>query len=149
DDEARDAVGEGTLGLPAAPPPRAAVGQGWKLVPHAHRPLPAGEDGGGRGGAEPCRGPAPTGPPGLLRPARLAADRAGGRGVRQRLGPRRLPEADRPAARQRTLRRALGAALARPGALRREPRLRARLRPADGLPLPRLRHPGAERGHAL
>ena len=47
------------------------------------------------------------------------------------------------------LRRALGTALARPGPLRREPRLRARLRPPDGLPLPRFRHPGPQRRPAL
>ena len=47
------------------------------------------------------------------------------------------------------LRRALGAALARPGPVRREPRLRAGLRPARRLPLPRLRHPGAQRRHAV
>ena len=62
---------------------------------------------------------------------------------------RRLRAAARPTARQPALRRALGAALARPGALRREPRLRARLRPAHRLPLPRLRHPGAQRRHAV
>ena len=56
---------------------------------------------------------------------------------------------DRPPARQPALRRALGAALARPGPLRREPRLRARLRPAHRLPLPRLRHQGAQPGPAL
>ena len=56
----------------------------------------------------------------------------------------RLRAADRSAARQPALRRALGPALARPGPLRREPRLRAGLRPAHRLSLSRLRHPGAQ-----
>ena len=63
--------------------------------------------------------------------------------------PGRLSETDRPAARLAALRRALGPALARPGPLRREQRLRARQRPAARLPLPRFRHPGAQPRHAV
>ena len=83
-------------------------------------------------------------PPGVLRPDRPAADAGGGRRVPRRRLARRLRRlVDRLLA-SPALRRALGPALARPGPLRREPRLRARLRPAHRLPLPRLRHQGAQ-----
>ena len=55
----------------------------------------------------------------------------------------------RSAAREPALRRPLGAALARPVPLRREPRLRARLRSADCVSLSRFRDPGVQRRPAL
>ena len=134
--------------LPLKRPPEPAV-KDAALAAHADRLVRPGEAGREGADAERPGRPAQADPPGVLRPARPAADAGGGRGVRRRPRPRRLRQADRPAARQPALRRALGPALARPGPLRREPRLRARLRPADRLPLPRLRHQGVQPGFAL
>ena len=84
----------------------------------------------------------------VARPDRLAADARGGRRLRARPFARRLREAGRSAAGLAPLRRALGAALARPGPLCRHQRLREGPHPLD-LALPRLGDPGPERRHAL
>ena len=89
-------------------------------------------------------------PPGVLRPHRPAADARGGRRVRRRRVARRLREAGRSAAGVAALRRALGAALARRGPLRRGPGPHLRREAEDaGLALPRLGHRGVQRRHAL
>ena len=82
--------------------------------------------------------PADADPPPLVRPDRPAARARGGRAVRRRPGDRRLREARRPPARLAPLRRALGAALAGRGPLRREPGLRVQPHPRQRLALPRL-----------
>ena len=87
-------------------------------------------------------------PPRQPRPDRPAADPRRGRCVRARHGSRCLRAAGRPAARVAPLRRAPGAAVARPGALCRHQRLREGRPPID-LALSRLGHPGLQRRHAL
>ena len=71
------------------------------------------------------------------RPRRPAADAPGDRHLRERREPGCLRRARRPAARLAALRRALGASLARPRALRRHQRLREGPAP-HGLEVPRL-----------
>ena len=80
-----------------------------------------------------------------LRPDRPAADPRGGRRVRRRSRRGRLRAPGRPAARLAPLRRELGPALARPGPLRRDQRLRARLGQAVRLAVSRLRHRRVQR----
>ena len=87
--------------------------------------------GSGSGNAHSPRVARPHGPP---------ADARRGRCVRRRQKPRRLREAGGPPAGPGRLRRALGADVARPGALRRLGRLRQRPA-ADHLAVPRLRDP--------
>ena len=65
-------------------------------------------------------------PPGLFRSVGPAADAGGRAGLRGRRAARRLRAAGRPLAGQPALRRALGPLLARPGAVCRDQRLRAR-----------------------
>ena len=79
-------------------------------------------------------------PPRHVRPDRPAADARGGRGVRGRPSPRRRRAGGRSAAGQPALRRALGAALARRGPLRRDRGLRIRPPHPRRLAVPRLRH---------
>ena len=88
-------------------------------------------------------------PPRLSRCARPAAVAGRSRGVRQRSLTGRMAEARRSAARLAALRRALGAALARSGPLRRLRRLRVRRRPARSLALSRLRRQGVQRRQAV
>ena len=137
------------LVLPAAREPGAAEGPRRGLVPHPRRSVHPGPPRSPGARARPARRPPHAHPPGLLRPDRPAADARGGRGLRRRPVARRLRGPDRSAPEQPPLRRALGAALARPGPVRREPRLRAGLRPPVRLPLPRLRDPGPQRRHAV
>ena len=77
-------------------------------------------------------------PPSRLRPDRSAPDPRGGRGVRGRRSARRVRAPGRSAPRLAPLRRPLGAALARPGPLRREQRVRIRRVPPECLALSRL-----------
>ena len=120
--------------LPLQRPPEPAVKRrGVAADPHRLvRPGEAGREG---ADAERPGRPAQADPAGVFRPARPAAGAGRGRIVRRRPRPRRLRQADRPSARQPALRRTLGQALARPGPLRRQPRLRAGLRP-DQPPTP-------------
>ena len=138
--------GEGVLVVRTAAQSRAPEGQERALDQDTSRSLHRRKDGGGGRLAESAGRPPRPHPPRLLHAHRPAAQPRGSRGVRERQGGRRLSQADRPSPRQPALRRALGPPLARPGPLRREPWLRARLRPADRLPLPRLRHRGIQQG---
>ena len=86
---------------------------------------------------------------GLPRPDRPAADARGARGVPRRPLARRAGPPWSTSCWPPRVRRALGAALARPGPLRRDQRLRARRHQAERLALPRLRHPRVQRRQAL
>ena len=86
--------------------------------------------------------------PGQLRPDRPAPVSRGGRGVRRRYVGRRLREGRRPAAGLAAVRRALGAALARPGAVRRIERQRQH-DVSPGLAIPRLGYRRVQRRQAL
>ena len=141
--------GSAALVLSPARPRRSPGGPRCGLVPHPDRPVRPRRPRGARHPPE-CPGrPAHPDPPGLFRPARPAPVARGGRGVRRGPGTRRLREAGRPPPRQPALRRALGPALARRRPLCRQRRAGVRRRPADRVPLPRLRDPGAERRHAV
>ena len=78
----------------------------------------------------------------LVRSDRPAAVAGSDRRIRRRRRPTGLREAGRPVARQPPVRRALGAALAGRGPLRRHPRLRQGQAPAQRLAVSRLRDPG-------
>ena len=149
---------------PAAPPPAspasapsaiAAARGEWSHRPVVRPPVPAVKDRGlgpqpdrcvppgparGRAAAPRARGrPRHPDPPAGLRPHRPAPHPRGGRRLPRRPRARGLRAAGRSAARLAPLRRALGPALARPGPLRRDQRLRARLGQAVRLAVPRLR----------
>ena len=139
------------LGVPTGPKPAAAGRPAGGLVPDIDRsvhPLDARSE--GTLPVSPGRQADPD-PPRHVRPDRPAADPGGGRGVRGRSVARRLRQGRRPAAGLAPLRRALGAALARRGPLRRHQGLRP-LRGRElplGVHLSRLRDPGLQRRRAL
>ena len=144
----RREVGE-ALGVRAATAARAAGGQEQSLGPEPDRcvhPCAIGTSGpracSARGQANAC-------PPRLLRRHRTAADQRASRGVSQRYRARRLAAARRFAAGVAPLRRALGPALARPGAVCGDQQLRARRPEAQCLEVPRLCHSLVERRQAV
>ena len=136
------------------PRPIAAARREWSHRPVVRPPVPAVKDRGwvrnpidafllARLEAERlapgARGrPRDLDPPAHLRPDRPAADPRGGRRLPRRSRAGRLRAPGRPAARLAPLRREVGPALARPGPLRRDQRLRARLGQAVRLAVSRL-----------
>ena len=105
------------------PPPQVAAHEAGRATPSTRSSWPGSKPKGCK--PSPSR---PTGPTliraAVARPGRLAADARGGRRVRSRPFGRRLREAGRSVAGLAALWRALGAAMARPGPLRRHQRLR-------------------------
>ena len=136
------------LGLPAAPPPRAARGDRRRLAAERDRPVRPGRAGGEgpQAGARRRQGHARS--PALFRPHRPAADARGGRRVRRRHDAGGLRGARGSPAGLAPLRRALGPPLARRGPLRRVADA-PRLRPRGGLAVPRLRDRRVQRRPAL
>src|SRR5438045_2399776 len=125
------------LGLRRPEAGAAAEGPAGRLAAQPHRRLRAGPRG-GRGPAAVAAGrPLHPRAPAVPRPDRPAAHAGGGRRLRAGRLARGLRACSGPAASVAALRRALGATLARPGALRRHQRLREG--PAAlGLAVPRL-----------
>ena len=132
-------------------PPRAvspAQGQRHDLAEVGHRSLPAFGSRGQGPEARRRRRPARLDSPRQLRPDRPAPGSRGGPGVRRRYLGRRVREGGRPAAGLAAVRRALGAALARPGAVRRIERQRQH-DVSPGLAIPRLGHRRVQRRQAV
>ena len=127
------------LGLPPRTRPVAAGRSRRGLARLAARPLHPRRAGSGRPSTGAAGRPADADPPPDVRPDGPAADARRGRRVPGRRPSRRLRPARRPAAGQPRLRRALGAALARPGPLRRLQRHGRERRLRQRLALPRLR----------
>ena len=123
---------------PVVRPPVPAV-KNRGLVPQPDRCVPPGPARGGRLAAGARGRSRDLDPAAQVRPDRPAADPRRGRRLRRRSGRRRLRAPGRPAARIAALWREMGPALARPGPLRRDQRLRARLGQAVRLAVPRLR----------
>ncbi len=123
--------------------------QGSGLGAQPDRRLHPGRAGGEGPGARAGGGSTHLRPPRDVRPDRAAADAGGDRRLSQGRFAGRLREAGGPAAGPAGVRRALGPPLAGRGPLRREPRLRDEHAAAQRLALPRLRHPGVQRGSAL
>ena len=126
-----------------------ATGRRGRLGAERPRPLRRREGHGRR--ADPRAGSRPRrlDPPPDVRPDGPAAHARGRRSLRDRDRPGRLRPARREAAGVPGVRRAVGAALARPGPVRRLRRLPHRRLPAGRVALPRLRHRGVQRRQAL
>ena len=112
------------LGVCEAVASRAAGRRARGLGPHRDRSIRAGAARAREADAVARGLQADAAAPRHARPHRPAADAGGARRLSRRHRPRRLRARGRPAARVAALRRTVGAALARPGALRRHQRLR-------------------------
>ena len=144
-------AGSGKAALWSLQPLQEAAGSASGIAPGAqpHRCLRGRQAGGEEADAVAGGGCGDLDPPAHLRSARPAAHVGRDSGLRRRPLAGRLREAGRPAARLAALRRALGAALAGCGALRRIARLRQGQAAAQCLAVSRLRDPRVQRGQAV
>ncbi len=144
-----DRRGASGVVAPASRPPHGPGGEGPPVGSQSDRRVPPGPAR-GRGPAPVARGrPRDPHPSADLRPDRAPPDARGGRRLPRRSRARCLRAAGRPAAGFAPLRRALGQALARSGAIRRDQRIRARLGQAVRLAVSRLCDRRVQPGQAL